>query len=190
MSVQPLRPGQAIGQNARMTSSVRAFFLTVLIGCQSSDVAAPPLGADAQAIHATLDELYAAFCFDAGEEPNWAAQRAIYLEGATFVAPIRAGTDSVGVATDRFVADFRSFALGGAYAATGLAERIVDTRIGVHGDIAHAFVLFEGYRPAEPATAVTRGIDSIQLVRAAGGWRLVSFTTQYETPQLRLSLGH
>ena len=47
------------------------------------------------------------------------------------------------------------------------------------------FVVFEGFVPADGG-AVTRGLDSIQLVRTEEGWRLVSFTTQYENEDLRL----
>src|SRR5947208_16926034 len=42
-------------------------------------------------IRRTLVALYAAFSFDAGAEPDWAAQRALFLPGAAFVDPVKPG---------------------------------------------------------------------------------------------------
>ena len=121
--------------------------LSLLTACRvTHESARGPVG-DVEAIRATLGELYVAFGFDAGAEPDWENQRRIYLDGATFVAPIRAGRTPEGVGTETFLADFRTFALEGAHASTGLYERIVQTVIEVHGGIAHAFVLFEGHLP-------------------------------------------
>lgn len=133
----------------------------------------------------TIEELYDAFCFDAGGEPDWEAQRAIYLDGASFVSPARVGLRPEGVDEASFLSDFREFVLEGPYAQTGFHERIVGLRVDTFGGIAHAFVAFEGFRPGEGET-VSRGLDSIQFVRDGGAWRLVSFTTQYEGPDLSM----
>lgn len=163
--------------------------LALLTACRVTHESDRGPAGDVETIRMTLGELYAAFGFEAGGEPDWETQRRIYLDGATFVAPIRASRTPEGVGTETFLADFRTFALEGTHASTGLYERIVQTVIDVHGGIAHAFVLFEGYVPGGDE-AVTRGLDSIQLVRAGPDWRLVSFTTQYETDELRLGPLH
>ena len=170
-----------------VTRLVRATLLVALIGCRSTQELAPSNAGDVEAIRATLQELYVAFGFDAGGEPDWDTQRRIYLDGATFVPPIRPGRTPAGTDTETFLADFRSFALEGPHSDTGLYERIVDMRIEIRGGIAHAFVLFEGHLPTDEE-AVTRGVDSIQLVRAGSAWRLASFTTQYEPSGLPLTL--
>ena len=45
----------------------------------------PPAEAEAE-VRALITELYTAFGFDGGGEPDWEAQRARYLEGAVFAA--------------------------------------------------------------------------------------------------------
>lgn len=137
------------------------------------------------ALRATLEELYDAFGFDAGGEPDWAAQRRIFLEGASFVAPIRPGAAPVAVDAEEFLHDFAEFVRTGPYSATGLHERILGVHADSFGGVAHALVAFEGHRPGEDE-ALTRGLDSLQLVHDGGRWRLVSFTTQYEDEALPL----
>ena len=122
---------------------------------------------------------------DLAEVEDWEAQRAIYLDGASFVSPARVGLRPEGVDEASFLSDFREFVLEGPYAQTGFHERIVGLRVDTFGGIAHAFVAFEGFRPGEGET-VSRGLDSIQFVRDGGAWRLVSFTTQYEGPDLSM----
>lgn len=137
------------------------------------------------ALEVTIEELYDAFNFDARAEPDWDTQRRVYLEGATFVAPIAPGRTPRGDDTETFLRDFRAYVKSEPYAATGFHERIVDTRIGVFGGVAHAFVLFEGFEPAD-GEARTRGVDSLQFVHDGASWRLVSFATQYEGEALTL----
>ena len=140
---------------------------------------------DRAQVRAMLVELYAAFSFDAGAEPDWATQRRLYLSGAVFVPPIRQGRDPRADDTEQFLSDFRDFATSEPTRTTGFHERIVGARIEVFGGIAHAFVAFEGFVPGDPKVS-TRGLDSLQLVRDGDAWRLVSFTTQYESDALSL----
>jgi hypothetical protein len=137
----------------------------------------------AQDVAAALDELYRAFCFDPGGEPDWEGMRTLFADGAVFVAPISAGREVQAVGVDEFFADFRAYAASEPVVRTGLHERIVHRRIDLFGNVAHAFVTFEGFVPGERA-ARTRGLDSLQWVRDRERWRLVSFTTQYETDGL------
>ena len=134
-------------------------------------------GVEEQAVREMLDRLYVAFCFAAKEEADWETQRALFAEGATFVAPFRAGGTPRGVDAETFLADFRSYILTSPRGKTGYHETITDTRIEVFGTIAHAYVLFDAFVPGAQPDA--RGVDSIQLVRGPGGWLLASFTTQY-----------
>ncbi|MEO0650703.1 MAG: hypothetical protein AAFZ65_08495 [Planctomycetota bacterium] len=159
--------------------------LSLLASCTSLTPAGA--GADHAALRATIEELYTAFSFDAHAEPDWARQRELYLEGATFVAPIQPGQAPVGDDTETFLDEFQAFVRRGPYAETGLYERILDVDAGICGNIAHAFVLFEGHYPGDPE-AQTRGLDSLQFVRDGQAWRLVSFTTQYESEGAPLEL--
>ncbi len=161
----------------RLWLVVPALALTLLAACQTparGRAASPDHGP----IRSTLDELYSAFCFDAGGEADWAAQRALFADGAAFVAPFGPGTTPRAVDAEQFLADFKQFIRTSPLRETGYHERITDMDIEAFGGIAHAFVTFEGFVPGEPADR--RGVDSIQLVRAGDTWLVASFTTQYE----------
>ena len=180
----------------RLAGRLLALILPVALlaaGCRAPDGSVDGAGRSAdvraerarRAIRATLDELYAAFCFDPGAEPDWETQRRIYLEGAVFVPSIRPDRPPAGDDTERFLADFRAFARSESFRDTGFHERIVGTRIEVFGGVAHAFVAFEGFAPGDGETQ-TVGLDSLQLVFDGERWRLVSFTTQFEREGLPL----
>ena len=134
-------------------------------------------------VESTLATLYETFSFDRGQEPDWTRMRALFLDGATFVAPVTKGTPPHGVNAEQFVRDFREWVLTSADAKAGFRERIVHMRIDRFGHLAHAYVTFEGFVPGE-VKARKRGIDSIQLVLDNDRWKVASFTTQYESPGL------
>lgn len=184
-------PASAVG---RIAAAAVVAGLGVLVACRdvrparAIDVAIAESTEDADALRATIDALYAAFCFDPGAEPDWATQRRIYLAGAVFIPPLRADRtpETVGVQdSKRFLADFAEYVASEPYRASGFHERIIGLDVGVFGGVAHAFVAFEGFVPGDGAT-VTRGLDSLQLVHDGERWRLVSFTTQYEADGLVL----
>ena len=155
------------------------------LACRTTDVAATPPRADTVAVEATLDELYRAVAVDAGGEADWDAIRALSAEGAVFVAPIAPDATPRAVGTEAFLRDFREYVRSDPVRSTGLHERITHRRIDLFGSIAHAYVVFEGFRPATEQT-VSRGLDSIQLVLDRGRWKVVSFTTQYESARMPL----
>ncbi len=168
---------------------VAALVLPLALACQgpagNATGTAEARADDGRALRATLDELYAAFCFDAGSEADWNAIRELCAEGAAFLAPVAPGRPPRATGVDGFLADFRAYVASPSVAATGLHERITGVRLDGFGRIAHAFVAFEGFAPGDGRT-LTRGLDSLQLVRDGERWRVVSFTTQYETPALSL----
>lgn len=158
----------------------------VLSGCLSTDTSGTRDHADEQgdprslAIEAMLEELYAAFCFTPGGRLDWERLRSLFADGAVFVAPFAEGASPVASGAEAFIRDFKSFIESSPLKDTGFTERILHSRVEVAGTIGHAWVTFEGYRPGEKQ-ALTRGIDSIQLVLDHGNWKLLSFTTQYES---------
>lgn len=162
-----------MGLPAKFLGPVLAFLAA---GCATTQVS-PPTSELAE-LRRTIDALYEAFCFEPGAEPDWEAQRAIYLDGAIFVPPSRPDRAPRAQSTDEFLADFRAFVTAEPYRSTGFHERIVGVTADVFGGIAHAFVAFEGFVPGDGAAA-TLGLDSLQFVRDGDAWKLVSFTTQY-----------
>jgi hypothetical protein len=183
------RPSLLTSALARARVPFLGFCLALGAGCRSVEPTQPLSTSNAlSSLELQIEELYVAFCFDARSEPDWRAQREIYLEGAAFVAPIRPGITPRGQDQESFIADFRAFSSSDGFVDTGFHERIIDTRIEIFGGIAHAFVLFEGFYPPE-GQAATRGVDSLQFVHDGSSWRLVSFTTQFESETQALPSG-
>jgi hypothetical protein len=151
---------------------------------------------DLRAIRGTLDALYRAFCFDPGGQADWDRQRALFCDGASFVAPIRAGRRPHAQDAAGFLSDFQEALASSLLSRTGFHERITHARIDVFGNIAHAYVVFDGYVPPAGIEAAggtagaermrTRGLDSLQLVRDGQRWLVASFATQYASAELPL----
>jgi len=147
--------------------------LLLVVACQSVSTS------DEARLRAVIDELYTAFDWEPGGQPDWATQRDLYLDGAVFVSRGRVQD------TDAFLASFSAWVRMGEYAESGLHERILSVRMDHFGGVAHAWVSFEAHVPGEE-DARTRGLDSLQFVDTEEGWRLISFTTQYEGEELEL----
>lgn len=179
-------------RSARL-KSCRTLYLAVISGlaaflCACAALAPANQGApqrERRAVEASIEALYRAFCFDPGGEPDWAAMRELFVDGAVFVAPFAPAEQPRAVGVEPFFADFRAFAASDAVRDTGLHELILRSRVELYGVIAHAFVAFEGFEP-RTGKLRTRGLDSIQLLLDRGRWRLVSFTTQYAGPDAPL----
>jgi len=132
-----------------------------------------------------IESLYESFDFDRGAEPDWESMRALFAEGATFVAPFAQGDVPRAVGEEAFLDDFRTWVQSEEMQSTGLHEHVLQTRVETFGVIAHAWVSFEGLLP-ETGEQRSVGVDSLQLVLAPEGWRLASFTTQYTREGLPL----
>lgn len=163
-----------------MSAATRARvpWLLALSACRAVAAPTPEL----PRVEPMLIELYRAFSFDPGREPDWAAMRALFAEGAVFVAPRPHGASGPARLEDTaaFLAGFQRYATSPELQATGLHERIVGLCVDGYGEIAHAFVAFEGFAPENPGEALTRGLDSIELVRDGAGWHVAAFASQYE----------
>jgi hypothetical protein len=170
-------------------------FLSALSSCAASgsSPAAPLPTADERALRELIAELYAAFSYDPGAEPDWDAQRALFLPGACLVAPIAPGRSPRASDATGFLQDFQEALSSSRIGQCGFHERVTHARIDVCGDIANAFVVFDGFvPPAGVATAggasaaaalATRGLDSLLLVRDGRRWLVAAFATQYASEQ-------
>lgn len=178
------------GFSARFASRVAlALSIALTASCKTTASAPPPSADELRGVRATLDELYIAFCFEPGGEADWDGMRALFCEGAAFVAPIAPGATPVAVDSEQFLADFQDWVRGSRIGRTGFHERITHARIELFGTVAHAWVTFDGFVPpsgfeaaggAEAAARQnTRGLDSLQLVLDGDRWLVASFTSHY-----------
>ncbi len=133
-----------------------------------------------QTAREVVEELYRLVTFEAGTTPDWGRVRSLFAKEAVVV--LRTGRDAMTIFTlDGFVDDFVQFIEDREVEKTGFTERVLKTRSTVYGDIAHVLVLFDSHipgteRPPHP------GIDSFQLIREAGRWKIISITNDRPSP--------
>ncbi len=123
-----------------------------------------------------VDALYSGVSTEPGEGIDWASLRALFDASARFV--LRTGaepTDTLDL--DGWIDDFQRFVTDADVERRGFFERIVRSEATTIGDIAHVLVLYEAGFPGEER-APRRGVDSIQLARRDGIWRMVSILNE------------
>ncbi len=126
-----------------------------------------------------VDRLYELVTFEAGLTPDWAEVRALFLDQAVIV--LRTSRDaSTVLSVDGFVADFQAFIERADVKESGFAETVVTMRSMVFGDIAHVLVLYEASIPGS-SRGPQQGVDSFQLIRTEGGWRVASVVNEVPT---------
>lgn len=68
------------------------------------------------------------------------------------------------------------------YRKSGFWEREIACRIEVFGNIAHQFSTYESRFEREESEPVSRGINSIQMIRSANRWLIVNLVFDIERP--------
>ena len=126
-----------------------------------------------------VGRLYELVTFEAGQTPDWAAVRSIFLDQAVIV--LRTSRDALPVlSVDGFVAEFQAFIERAKVGETGFSEMVVTMKSMVFDDIAHILVLYEASIPGS-ARGPQQGVDSFQLIRTEGGWRVASVVNEVPT---------
>ena len=126
-----------------------------------------------------VTELYDLVTFGPGTTPDWDAVRSLFCEEAVVV--LRTGRDRMSVfSLEGFVNDFVQFIEQAKVEETGFTERILDMRETTYGDIAQVLVRFDSHIPGS-GRAPNEGIDSFELIRSEGRWRIVSIVNERPT---------
>lgn len=128
-----------------------------------------------------LARLYAVISGPAGQERDWEAFRALFCEGANLMvsAPQADGASRLIVLTpDEYVA--RS---GAMLVEAGFTESEIGRRAERFGNVVHAFSAYEGVLHAPDGERRIRGVNSVQLVRLAEGWRIANVLWEQESPK-------
>ena len=113
-----------------------------------------------------IEQLYAVISFEEGDDPNWQGLRAIFSPHARITPE---GTDYMD--RDGFLTMTRNLLDQGAYTSfyEFEIERIVERR----GGMAQVWSRYETRRNRNAQAPLARGINSIQLIRDAGAWRVL-----------------
>lgn len=137
--------------------------------CVALLMPAPGSAADTDTIDSTVKTVYAVISGPAGPR-DWTRFRALFAEGARLI-PVRAkGAESSAtvLTPDGYVERTTP-----TFDKNAFYESEVSRRVEEFGNIAHVFSTYESRRaPGEKPFA--RGINSIQLVRINGAWKVMT----------------
>lgn len=167
--------------------------ITLILGTMLAIAAAPaPTGAEEQAwatAEGLVREIYAAVSATGGQTPDWDRVRGFFLPEAVIVLRT-SRTTMTAFSVDGFLKEFidfyeRPMTVGDKALqpkVDGFAERVVEMKLWVFGDIAHALVLYEAQVPGWPRPPL-QGIDSWELLRRDGRWWIAAVTNEVVTPE-------
>lgn len=122
-----------------------------------------------RAIEKLLEKLYAVISFEESEEPNWQGLQEIFSRHARITRVTPEGTDHLD--PQSFLAMTRDLLDVGAY--TSFYELEVARTVQSFGDIAQIWSTYETRRNRTAREPLGRGINSIQLIREEGAWRVL-----------------
>ena len=126
--------------------------------------------ADDLAIGAVLEELYSVISFEEGDEPNAQGLRLLFSERARITRVTPEGTDCLTPAS--FVEMTQNMLEIGVY--TSFYEFELARRIDRFGDMAQVWSFYETRRNRGARDALSRGVNSIQLIMEPSGWKVLS----------------
>ena len=162
--------------------------LIALASSPSMAIAADPIATDSdravspedrQEIDALLDRLYRSFNYAAGKEPDWVMMRSCFVDGALFVPEAEDGKVRA-QDVDALIARWQASMRKKPGANPAYAEVVDSVRLERIATLVRADVTFTGSEPGDPRRRKP-GLDSLQLVRQDGAWRVLSFVVHYES---------
>jgi len=131
------------------------------------------LGSDATidaGIAGLLARLYEVISFPEGGEPDWSGMTEVFSPHARITRITPEGTDYLDLPT--FQAMAQELLRVGAY--TAFHEQEVACRVERFGNVAHVASAYETRRDPAARACLSRGINSLQLVRENDAWRVLS----------------
>ncbi|MBC7897144.1 MAG: hypothetical protein H7066_17125 [Cytophagaceae bacterium] len=157
----------------------------MLTGCALLATAPTPGAAQARgagSIDSVMTELYASVTRVPGKPFPWDRLRAVMWPGAIMLPQASQSPGaSAPVGVEAFIARVDSFTTPALSAPNdqGFYERQTNLVVDQWGDIAQAFTTYEK-GPYEPRRIMSRGINTVQLIRRSGRWYILSITWDEE----------
>ena len=125
---------------------------------------------DRAAIDSLLKALYEVISFDESSEPDWRRMQSLFSEHARITRVTPEGTDYLDLENFQILAK-ETFELG-VYTRFFEVEVQRDERR--FGALAHVLSAYETRRSPDAAEPFARGVNSLQLIREDGGWKVLS----------------
>ncbi len=129
----------------------------------------------------TIEKLYSTISFDGGSECDWEGMADVFMPGAVLVLPVANPAIRQTQDVETFQAAFKDFIATSPAKTRGFNENIVHKTIVEYGAVAHAYVVYESRFEADSKQVLARGVDSIQLCKNKGLWRIASVASERET---------
>lgn len=139
--------------------------------------------AELTSIDGIIGALYRSICFGPGDKPDYDLLRTLFVPDGHLAVPTDDSPVGVTVLDVEGFIEFSVAAIETAdFAERGFHEKEVARRIDATADLAQVFSTYEArFMPDDPEP-MARGINSIQLVRSAGRWWVVSMIWEDEGP--------
>lgn len=148
------------------------------VSCQAPNAGA--LRADVPGdVGAVVDALYDVISGPAGQARDWDRMRSLFHPDARLVplVPVR---DGDGVRAALLTVEDYIARSGPTLERDGFFEQEIARTGEVFGDFAHVWTTYEGRRALTDEEPFLRGINSIQLVRTDGSWRVLQILWEQE----------
>ncbi len=129
----------------------------------------------------TVEKLYATISFVGGSECDWEGMADVFMPGAVLVLPTANEAVRQTQDVETFQTSFKGFIANSPAKERGFHEKIVHKTIVEYGAVAHAYVVYESRFEADSEKVLARGVDSIQLCKNKGLWRIASVASERET---------
>jgi hypothetical protein len=153
-----------------------ALTLALLTMACATAAPSPSVDPDSAGINAAVLAVYNAISGPAGPR-DWDRFKSLFANGARLVAVRANGTVNV-MTPDDYIE--RSKPL---LEQNGFFERPVANRLDRYRDVAHVFSTYESRHAASDEKPFARGINSFQLARIGGEWKVLTIFWQAEDAQ-------
>lgn len=151
-----------------------------LIGIAALAATAPGLAqdnGDEAAVQARIDAVYAVISGPVGEERDWDAMRSMMTENATLTPIGPNGPTPLSV--DGYIERSEQILMD-----SGFHELETGNRIEIFGNLAHVWSAYEGRAGSHDGDILVTGINSFQLVKIDGEWKVNTILWQPAGPDL------
>jgi hypothetical protein len=143
----------------------------------SPKAAAPKPGSDQFAIESTVLAVYNVISGPAGRR-DWDRFDALFAPGARLISTKR-GEDGAITANVMTPKEYATKA-GAYFTDHAFFEHPVNTHVDIFSDIAHVFTTYESRHASADEKPFARGINSFQLVRIGGEWKVLTIFWEEE----------
>ncbi len=134
--------------------------------------------ADVESIDSIMNAVYDVISGPAGEARDWDRFRSLFIDGARLIPRSAKAPGGAVVWSPQDYID----KAGAGLEQNGFFESEIGRKVDQYGDIAQVFSAYEAKRKADDAEPFMRGVNSFQLMKHEGSWRVVTIFWQAETP--------